>query len=1062
MVSPGRIVALLLALAGAASAQTGTVHAWEKYSQQLLDPFDSFGGSVAGLGDVDGDGVGDLAVGAVGDDDGGSGNGAVWILFLTVDGSVRSFQKISELSGRLEADFFVDIFGRGVAGLGDLDGDGVPDLAVAAPFTDTPGNRNGAAWILFLERDGTVKDWSLVAPVTSLGGSQLADSVSCPGDVDGDGVVDLVLGHVFASDGGLYTGAVWILLLNRDGTRKAEQKISQTFGGFGGDLDTDDRFGVASASPGDLDGDGVPELAVGAYQDDDGGPDTGAVWILFLTRAGTVKAWQKIGATSGGFAGTLEPGDLFGAGLARVGDLDGDGIGDLAVGAVHDDDGGTNKGAVWILHLRADGTVKDQRKISSTSGAFHGALQEDPSYAPSRFGSGIASLGDLDGNGVIDLAVGTPGQNTPSGGRDSGSVWLLRMNNSGASVLGERQYFGERRGWGSGRWVNGKFGSSMTVLGDVDGDGVRELAVGAQDGGTTSSSVDHGTGGVWILYTDRDGAIERTRHIGDATGLLGLPLDRLDSFGCALASPGDLDGDGIEELAVGASGDDDGGPDRGAVWILFLDRDGRLRRDKKLSSTQGSLGPLPDGERFGTALAALGDLDGNGVVDLAVGSSGSDDGGTDRGALRIVLLNGDGTVRSLLKISQTSGGFGGTLANGHEFGSSLASLGDLDGDGLGDLAVGAPGDDAGGLNKGAVWILFLAADGSVRDEAKITANSGDFAGPLLASGFFGASVAALGDLDLDGIPELAVGANREDPTGLEMGAVWILFLRRDGRVRSAVHVVEGQAGLDAQVNHRVRFGSALAVAETNGDGVRELLVGAPYDGDLGQAAGAVWSLSLEGVARIDFETRDDFVTPLVDGQEAEGAFGRVLTLASFGPNAGAALFDSTPGGPNDPSQDPDLLVGSGQLLILQTDANTTQSVPGVFDRPNDDEDGGLFVLDFHAAIRPEHLDLIDIDSSSAETSTVTLLDVSGRRRVFLVPPDWTGDLLEDGVGRRTLELDTLAPQPGFGATATATQQPGFDGEHVLRIEVQLGSTGALDDLVWGLPRGEVGLVRDGR
>ena len=111
------------------------------------------------------------------------------------------------------------------------------------------------------------------------------------------------------------------------------QKISATEGGFTGVLDDDDLFGRAVASLGDLDNDGVSDLAVGAKFDDDGGNGRGAVWILFMTADGTVKSHQKISATEGGFEGDLDDGDSFGVALASLGDLDGDGVSDLAVGA---------------------------------------------------------------------------------------------------------------------------------------------------------------------------------------------------------------------------------------------------------------------------------------------------------------------------------------------------------------------------------------------------------------------------------------------------------------------------------------------------------------------------------------------------------------------------------------------------------------------------------------------------------------------------------------------------------------------------------------------------------
>ncbi len=138
------------------------------------------------------------------------------------------------------------------------------------------------------------------------------------------------------------------------GTVASEAKISETAGGFGGVLDGGDSFGRSLCALGDLDGDGTQELAVGARADDDGSLDQGAVWILFLNADGTVASETKISETSGGFGGALDANDAFGTTVAPLGDLDGDGIEDLAVGAIGDDDGGGEQGAVWILFLEGD------------------------------------------------------------------------------------------------------------------------------------------------------------------------------------------------------------------------------------------------------------------------------------------------------------------------------------------------------------------------------------------------------------------------------------------------------------------------------------------------------------------------------------------------------------------------------------------------------------------------------------------------------------------------------------------------------------------------------------
>ena len=431
-------------LVGTAHAQPGWVLSHQKISNTeggftgMLDMYDVFAWSVASLGDLDGDGVADLAVGAGGDDDGGNLRGAVWVLFLNTNGTVKSHQKISDTEGSFDGTLRDgDLFGRSVASLGDLDGDGVGDLAVGAYRDDDGGLDHGAVWVLFLNPDGTVKAHQKISD-TEGGFTGILDvedgfgfTVASLGDLDGDRVGDLAVGAFGDGDGGRLRGAVWVLFLNPDGTVKSHQKISDTEGRFTGTLDNADYFGTSLAWMGDLDGDGVGDLAVGAPGDDDGGGGggdgvgRGAVWILFLNTDGTVKSHQKISDTEGGFNGTLDDIDSLGRSAAWLGDLDGDRVGDLAVGAPGDDDGGHDHGAVWVLFLNTDGTVKSHQKISDTEGGFTGML-DDADF----FGYSVASLGDLDGDGVTDLAVGAPWDDDGGSCCNSnrGAVWVLFLD----------------------------------------------------------------------------------------------------------------------------------------------------------------------------------------------------------------------------------------------------------------------------------------------------------------------------------------------------------------------------------------------------------------------------------------------------------------------------------------------------------------------------------------------------------------------------------------------------------------------------------------------------------
>ena len=316
------------------------------------------------------------------------------------------------------------------------------------------------------------------------------------------------------------------------------------------------------------------------------------------------------------------------------------------------------------------------------------------------------------------------------------------------------------------------------------------------------------------------GRVGNEAKISATSGGLTATLEDTDRFGSDVSAIGDIDGDGVVDLAVGAYRDDDGVTDAGAVYVLFMNADGTVRAEQKISAAEGGLAsPLDSSDHFGLAVDGLGDIDGDGVGDIVVGAYLDDDGGSGAGAAYVLMLNPDGTVKAEQKIANGSGGLAVVLEANDNFGVSVAGLGDLDGDGFLDLAVGAYNDDDGGLNTGAIYILSLDASGSVVAEQKLSATQGGVVGPLDSVDSFGRSIAPLGDLDGDGVIDIGVGAHLDGDGAVQAGAVYIFFLNSDGTVKAEQKISSVHGGLTAPLDAADLFGVGLeAVGDLNGDG----------------------------------------------------------------------------------------------------------------------------------------------------------------------------------------------------------------------------------------------------
>ena len=407
-----------------------------------------------------------------------------------------------------------------------------------------------------------------------------------------------------------------------------------------------------------------------------------------------------------------------GARAGAAGDLDGDGTMDLVLGAPGDSTLATEAGAVFVRYGSTSAPLDDgtEQVLRASDGS------ED-----ARLGDAVAGAGDLDGDGFDDVVAGAWGESSEA--TDAGAAYVWYGSATGLVAASEQKLTDPDPG------VFDYLGYAVDGAGDVDGDGHDDLVLGA--GLSREAAVGGGT--AWMVYGSSTGAAAAS-----ATELWPSDIARYDRFGQAVAGAGDVDGDGYADVVIGARTADVGGVENAGAAYLYLGSATGL----DLSSEQKLTASSPvAAAQLGTAVAAAGDVDGDGYGDLLLGGPG-----------------GAGTAWVVFGAATGAGSVGALTASdastGDAFGSALAGLGDLDGDGYDDLAVGAPGRTGSASGDGAVYVYYGSPKGPAAKTQQILTATGTRAGDAL-----GSAVVGPGDVDGDGFPDVVGGAEGRHQAG---------------------------------------------------------------------------------------------------------------------------------------------------------------------------------------------------------------------------------------------------------------------------------------------------------